>query len=168
MGTKALISPEQYLATHYEREPEYVRGEIRQKPMPDRIHSWIAGLLIELLRSASRRISAEPEVRCRIAADVYRLPDVAVFFRDEPIVQVPENPPLAAIEVVSKDERHVELIEKLRDYEYWGVPRIWVVDPWTKTLAEWRNGALLPIDALALPEHGFEVRLQQLIEGLPL
>jgi Uma2 family endonuclease len=122
MGTKALISPEQYLSTHYEREPEYVRGEIRQKPIPDRIHSWIAGLLIELLRTASRHITAEPEVRCRVAPDVYRLPDVAVFRKNEPIALVPENPSLVVIEVVSKDEKYVELVDKLRDYEHWGAP----------------------------------------------
>lgn len=128
MGTKTLISPEQYLATHYEREPEYVRGEIRQKPTPDRIHSWIAGLLIGLLRNASRRISAEAEVRCRLAPDVYRLPDIALFSKAEPFVRLPVTPPLAVIEVVSEDEKHVELLEKLRDYENWGVPLIWVVN----------------------------------------
>jgi hypothetical protein len=43
MGTKALISPEQYLSTHYEWDPEYVRGELRERPMPDGVHAWIAG-----------------------------------------------------------------------------------------------------------------------------
>jgi Uma2 family endonuclease len=143
MGTKALISPEQYLATHYEREPEYVRGELKEKPMPDRIHGHIQAMLIVLFRAAAKHLSAEAEVRCRLAPDVYRLPDIALFSNND-------------------------LLEKLRDYEQWGVPRIWVVNPWTKTLAEWRNGALLPIDSLTLPEYGLEVRLQQLIEGLPL
>src|SRR5262245_57612194 len=111
MGTKALISPEQYLATYYESEPEYVRGELRDKPMPDRIHVRIQALLIHLLLSASNQISAEAEVRCRLAPDVYRLPDVAVFSESEPFARLPEQPPLAVIEVVSKDEKYVELVD---------------------------------------------------------
>src|SRR5688572_15322417 len=101
MGTKALISPEQYLATHYEREPEYVRGELKEKPMPDRIHGHIQAMLIVLFRAAAKHLSAEAEVRCRLAPDVYRLPDIALFSKAEPFVRVPVTPPLAVIEVVS-------------------------------------------------------------------
>src|SRR5262245_14460904 len=122
MGTKTLITPEQYLATYFERELEYVRGELKEKPLPDRLHSWIQSLLMQLLNSRrdTHAISAEAEVRCRIAPDVYRLPDVAVFDLRKPFELVPTEPPLVVIEVVSRDERHVELVEKLRDYEIWG------------------------------------------------
>ena len=161
MGTKALISPEQYVATHYEWEPEYVRGQLKERPMPDRIHGHIRALLCHLFFSASKQIGPLLSVRCRLAHDVFRLPDVAVFSKAEPFVLMPVTPPLAVIQVVAEDEKHVDLIERLRDYEQWGVPRIWVVNPCMKALAEWRNGALLPM-------YGIEFRLEQLIEGLPL
>ena len=46
MGTKASISPAEYLAMHFtEREPEYVRGELQSKPMPDIVHGLIQILL---------------------------------------------------------------------------------------------------------------------------
>jgi hypothetical protein len=39
MATKAfIITPEQYLATHFEREPELVRGEIAERPLANLIH----------------------------------------------------------------------------------------------------------------------------------
>jgi hypothetical protein len=62
----------------------------------------------------------------------------------------------------------VELIEKLHDYELWGVPHIWVVYPWTRRLAMWQRGVLTSTDALGLPEHNFEVRLDQLFKDMPV
>jgi Uma2 family endonuclease len=168
MSTKALITPEQYLATHYDREPEYVRGELREKPMPDAVHAWLQRALLLMFVPAKHGLIALPEVRCRVGPDLYRLPDVAVFAAGERIERVPATPPLAVIEIVSQDERHVELVEQLRDYETWGVSHIWVVDAWTKRLSIWSGGALLPVDVLRLPEHNFEVRLNQLLDGMPI
>ena len=37
MATKALITPEQYFATPFEREPELVRGEVVERPLPNLI-----------------------------------------------------------------------------------------------------------------------------------
>ena len=168
MGSKVLLSPEQYLATHYEREPEYVRGEIKEKPLPDAIHSWIQRVLLMMFVPSQNGLFALAELRCQVAINVYRLPDVAVFLAGDRISRVPSTPPLAVIEIVSEDERYIELLEKLRDYAGWCVPHVWVVDPWTRQLACWQNGALVPIDALRLPEHDFDVRLDDLLKDLPV
>jgi Uma2 family endonuclease len=170
MGAKTLISPEEYLAMHFpDRGPEYVRGELREKPMPDSIHGAIQAMLIVLLDQLRRQhgLSIRPENRCRVGPDAFRLPDVAVFAR-EPFELLPTIPAIVVAEIVSKEERRVELIDKLRDYAAWGVPNIWIVDPWSRRLAVWRNDAEIPVSALTLPEYGLEVRLDQLIEGLPL
>jgi Uma2 family endonuclease len=109
------------------------------------------------------------EVRCRIAGDVYRLPDIALFSAAQlETAAPPERPPLMVAEIVSKDDRQVDLIAKLRDYAAWGVPNIWIIDPWSRRLAVWRNDTEVPVEVLSLPDYGFEVRLEQLIEGLPL
>jgi Uma2 family endonuclease len=168
MRTNELISPEQYLAIHYEREPEYVRGEIRERPMPDAIHAWIQRVLLLMFIPAKHALIALPELGCRVAPDLYRLPDVAVLLAGERIQRVPSTPPLGVIEIVSREEHHVELGEKLRDYHAWGVPHIWVVDSWLKRLCVWSNNTLVPIDALSLPAHNFEVRLSHLLDGMPV
>ena len=172
MGTKALISPEEYLAMYFpERESEYVHGELKEKPMPDAFHGLIQALLVHLLmlgglrRNHKLRVGAE--VRCRLSAGVYRLPDVALF-HPEPFEKVPSKPPLMVAEIVSQDEKRVDLIEKLRDYADWGVPNICIVDPWSRRLAVWKDDREVPVEALSLPQYEFEVRLEQLIEGLPL
>jgi Uma2 family endonuclease len=170
MGAKALISPAEYLAMHFaEREPEYVHGELKEKALPDSFHSEIRALLV-LLLGGLRRIAdlrIRTEVRCEVAPDVYRLPDVALF-HGAPFEQIPSTPALMVAEIVSKDDRQVDLIAKLRDYAVWGVPNIWIIDPWSRRLAVWRNDTEVPVEALSLPEYGLEVRLEQLIEGLPL
>jgi Uma2 family endonuclease len=170
MGTKALISPEEYLAMHFsEREPEYVRGELKEKPLPDILHGMIQMLFGTVLRRLiAFALVPASEVRCRVRADAYRLPDVALFHvADVRPGEIPSTPPLMITEIVSRDEKHVELIAMLRDYAAWGVPNIWIVDPWTRRLAVWRNDSDVPVDALSLPEYDFEVRLEQLMEGLP-
>ena len=46
-----------------------------------------------------------------------------------------------AIEVIS-DDRHSQLIEKLAEYEKWGVRHIWVIDPDRRSFAIYEAGAL--------------------------
>src|SRR5271169_1419648 len=79
MATGALFSAEQYLATHFgEREPEFVRGELVHRPMP----TWLHGRLQHLLSVRLHGVGfCGTEVRMRLAADLFRIPDVAVFAR---------------------------------------------------------------------------------------
>lgn len=168
MTAKVLLSPEEYLAMRFDREPEYVRGELKDKPMPDSYHALIqaliAGYLVPLY--VSHRVQPRTENRCQVAPDVYRLPDVALF-PPEPFQVVPTSPPLMVAEVVSRTDSQVELIQKYREYAAWGVPHIWIVNPWVRRLAVWRDDSEISVQALALPEYGFELRPEQLFSALP-
>jgi Uma2 family endonuclease len=42
---------------------------------------------------------------------------------------VPDTPPLVAIEILSPDDRLIEVRQKLEEYQAWGVPHIWLIDP---------------------------------------
>lgn len=163
MGT--AISPEEYLSTSYEWEPEYVRGELQERPMPNFVHAWIVRMLMRLLDGIRPdQLHPVPEVRCKMPNGNYRLPDVALFEGVQP--DVPTAPAVVTIEVLSKDEKYAEF-DKLQDFEQWGVPHIWVVNPQFHRLEEFRSGSLHAVQALTLPEYGFEVRYEQLVEGLP-
>ena len=152
MATKTLITAEQYLSTHFEREPELVRGEIVERPLPNNTHSEIQQRLSVLL---DRTGFCRPELRMRVAQDTYRLPDMAVFERRPP-GEVPDSPPFLIVEIVSLDDRHRDLMHKLQDYRAWGVPNIWIVDPELKLLYVYDSG-LLERDRLELPHLGFSV-----------
>src|SRR5579863_9103653 len=109
MASRLQVSPGEYLSTSFEgADREYVRGEIVERGMPDNPHSETQGELIHrfrLLRD-SHRLFARPELRLRLAADLYRIPDVSVFAGDKPGERVPSHPPLVAIEIMSPDDRH--------------------------------------------------------------
>src|SRR5271155_3042441 len=51
------------------------------------------------------------EVRQKVTATRYRIPDIAVF-ANEPAEELPSNPPLAAIEILSSDDRIGYVIPK--------------------------------------------------------
>ena len=93
----------------------------------------------------------------RVAPNVYRLPDVAVFAEDEPKENVPSSPPVLVIEILSKDDRYYDVMEKLEQYRVWGVPNIWVVDPIAKRLSRYTEAGLQHVSSLALAHYPFEL-----------
>jgi Uma2 family endonuclease len=164
MAAGALLSAEQYLATHFgEREPEFVRGELVNRPMPTWLHGRIQHLLSVRLHGVG---FCGTEVRMRLAADVFRIPDVAVFVGSPPAEQVPSSPPLVVIEITSPDDRHQELLEKLEEYRAWGVAHIWVVEPELKTLYVYAAGSLSKVSEFELRDLDFRVSGQELFAGI--
>jgi Uma2 family endonuclease len=154
------MSPAEYLSTSFENpDREYVRGEIVERGTPDYSHGRMQvelGFRFVELRD-SHHLFACFSTRMRLASDLFRIPDVAVFTRTEPDEDFPSSPPLLVIEIVSADDRYSEVLEKLAEYREWGVPHIWVVDPYRRTLATYDAGALLPASSLKLPGYPVEV-----------
>src|SRR5271157_3005088 len=112
MATKALITPEQYLATHFEREPELVHGELVERPFPAFSHGDIQLELGSRLRAFARTqgMFSAVEVRMRLDEDLYRIPDIAVWTGPEPPGRLPSTPPLVVVEVSSPDDRLHDLL----------------------------------------------------------
>ncbi|MEQ1887080.1 MAG: Uma2 family endonuclease, partial [Bryobacteraceae bacterium] len=81
-----------------------------------------------------------------------RIPDVAIFPRD-PGDEVPSSPPLAAIEVLSPDDRVGYMTEKLEEYARWGVRHIWLADPERRKFFIYDVSGLHEADKLVLPEY---------------
>jgi Uma2 family endonuclease len=147
---------------------EYVRGEIVERGMPDLVHSGVQKRLIVLLAAMEdrHRLFAFPELRLRLAGDLFRVPDVAVFAEAPPAQLVPDHPPLCVIETVSRDDRYTELLQKLDEYHRWGVPHVWVVDPWPERSSVHDGSDLRQVPELRRPgtDRGFDIR--DLVRGL--
>src|SRR5579885_3072127 len=126
MASKTLITPEQYLATPYDWEPDYVHGELVEKPLPNRVHGGLQQRLGVLLDHAGYCCV---EVRHRLAEDLFRRPDVLLFEGAGPTELVPKSPPMVIVEITSPDDTVHELLEKCEEYRVWSVPNIWVVEP---------------------------------------
>ena len=70
-----------------------------------------------------------PEQRVHISPRCFRIPDVCVLRRDQPIEPVFTAPPLICIEVLSKDDSLRSIRERVDDYLNFGVPNVWILDP---------------------------------------
>lgn len=153
MSTATLISVEEYLRTSYEHDCEYVRGEVVERGMPTTSHSRAQTRLLVLFDrlSATHNLEALAELRNRLAPDLYRIPDVAVY-RPRPTEEVPSTPPLIAIEIVSPDERLRNLFAKCEEYAQWGVAHVWVIDPARRSLQYFDGVDLRTVAALSVPE----------------
>jgi Uma2 family endonuclease len=153
------IALAEYLTTSFEgTDREYVRGETVERGTPDYPHGRTQaefGAKFEHLRE-SHHLFGCFSTRMRLAPDLYRIPDIAVFAGSEPDEDVPSRPPLVVVEIISPDDRFSGVLEKLAEYRQWGVQHIWIVDPHRRTLATYDAGALLPASTLTLPGYPLE------------
>ena len=164
MASKAFtVTPEQYLATQFEREPELVRGEIAERPLPTFQHGNIQ------LRMGSRLMALQQsypvftsvEVRVRMALDLYRIPDISMWEGAVPD-GVPATPPLLVVEISSPDDRLDAMLQKLEEYRAWGVQHIWLVEPELKRIHVYDGGSLNAVSGLELVQFGFAVSAEEL------
>jgi len=168
VATKTQITAEQYLRMTFEPDAEFVHGEIVERAMPDYIHGrleYLISLAFGRLIQSSRLYPCL-EVRMRIAPDVYRIPDVAVFARQPPSEVVPSMPPMLVIAILSKDDRYHDLMEKLEEYRAWGVANIWVVDPLAKRFSLYTQLGLQNVSSLALPSYALQLTPADLFADL--
>jgi Uma2 family endonuclease len=166
VATKTQITAEQYLRMTFEPDAEFVHGEIVERAMPDYIHGRLEGLLFARFDSLrlSHQLYPSVEVRLNLGLDVYRIPDVAVFTESQQ--PVPDTPPLVAIKILSKDDRHSDLMQKLEEYLAWGVANIWVVDPITKRFSAYTQLGLQNVSSFTLPDYPFQLTPSDLFSDL--
>jgi Uma2 family endonuclease len=158
MATSTIVPLEEYLHTTYEPECEWIDGVLKAKSMPDGYHGYFeARLIAMLMRNSSWGLRALPEVRTRIAADRFRVPDVMAIPADAPFLPLPKVKPLICIEVLSPDDRQADLEENIDDYVAAGIGAIWIVDPRQRTIAMADANGIHPVDELTL--QGTSVRL---------
>ncbi len=159
MGVGTQVSLAEYLSTTYEPDREYVDGELKERGVGTYKHGRLQGkLAAEFERLASsRKFFAGTEIRLKLGSQHYRIPDVCVFIDEEPQMAVPNYPPEVAVEIVSPDDRYVDIIEKLEEYRAFGVRNIWLIDPERKHLNIFDSSGLREVVSLTLPEFGFEV-----------
>ncbi len=131
--TRALISVEEYLATSYRPDCDYVDGEVVERNLGELDHGWLQGLLMRLLMNRYEHLGifVFPELRVQVKPTRFRIPDVCVTlgFPDE---QILAKPPFLCIEILSPDDRMKRVKERVTDYLEMGVPYVWVLDPKTK------------------------------------
>jgi Uma2 family endonuclease len=159
MGVQTAIPIDEYLHTSFEgTDREYRDGEVVERSMPDYLHGKCQLLLGALFIALRNRLKLYPctETRMRLPNNRVLIPDVAVFHPSEPL-NVPDSPPLIAIEVLSSDDRMSQVRSKLEEYRAWGVPHVWLVDPYSRRLYDCQE-KLNEVDALRIGELDIELK----------
>jgi Uma2 family endonuclease len=126
-----LISIEEYLNTAFDgSDREYVDGHIVERNMGEKPHSYAQGEVFFFFRSLGRKgVFAYAEQRVQVKARRFRIPDVCVYVGSDPEDRIFHTPPFLVVEVLSKDDRDIDIKHKIDDYLQFGVKYIWVVDP---------------------------------------
>jgi Uma2 family endonuclease len=135
MPEAGIVSLSEYLsAIFYRPDRELIDGRLIERNVGEYDHSNLQGALIAWLANRRREwnIRVLPGQRLRVSASRFRIPDVCVISRDQPIEPVFTAPPLICIEVLSKDDTLRSLQDRIDDYLAFGVPNIWVLDPTTR------------------------------------
>jgi Uma2 family endonuclease len=112
---------------------EYFDGAVIEKALPHKKHGRLVGWLCPLIEQSE--YGGAVEVRSKLGARHYRLPDLAVApkadWKTGPAY--PEKPYVLCIEILSQAKDLQSTIDKCRLCHAWGVPHCWILDPETET-----------------------------------
>jgi Uma2 family endonuclease len=136
MATTAAIPVEEYLATFYRPDMEYVDGRLVERHVGEYFHSLLQAMIDALLmgRERERRFRVFTELRVEVRQRRrYRIPDICVKALPHQVTPILLKPDLA-IEVLSPDDEPAETLAKVSDYLGSGTPEIWIVDPYKRKL----------------------------------
>jgi Uma2 family endonuclease len=151
------IPVEEYLHTPYSPDCDYVDGVIVERNAGEKSHAKAqrAVLFYFYERRNEWNVFAIQELRIQVSPSRYRVPDVCVVLGPEPAEEILATPPFLCVEILSPEDRLSRTQEKIDDYLRFGVPCVWLIDPyqgraWTYTrdeIREVRDGLLRTANA---------------------
>lgn len=133
MPVSVRVSPEEYLATSYSPDCDYVDGEVVERNVGEWDHSRLQSLLTRYLGNREEQwgILVVPEQRVQVKTTRFRIPDITVI-AGEPDGQIIRKPPFLCIELLSPEDRLKDMRVRVNDYLDFGVKYIWVIDSNTR------------------------------------
>jgi Uma2 family endonuclease len=168
MSVQTLVPIEEYLNTSYSPDREYRDGVVLERNVGSEPHSWLQAQLARYFNSRRKQwnIKAYTELRIKVREDWYPIPDVCVY--TEPIFKgrYPSIPPLLWIEILSPDDRMIDVWEKANELLKCGVPYVWIIDPETLE-SELRTGSgvtQIKDKILKIPETPIVIPLIDVLE----
>src|SRR5687768_542547 len=102
MRTETLISVEEYLATSYRPDCEYVDGVLLERNLGEHDHSRLQGMLFTAFRQMEKMLGIYVliEQRVQVSASRFRVPDLCVL-RSRSTNRIVTQPPYLCIELIS-------------------------------------------------------------------
>lgn len=121
----------EYLTTVYRPDREYIDGVIEERNLGEYDHANLQTAIAAwfTVRRHEWNIRVVVEQRIQVSETRYRVPDVAVFRREQKIEQIFTAPPLIVIEVLSPEDRLRKVFDRCEDDRRFGAENIWIVSP---------------------------------------
>lgn len=165
MATDTLIGVDEYLATSYHPDCDYVDGVIEERNLGEydhgRLQLKVSGYF--LLREKQWGIRVVPEQRVQVSPTRFRIPDVCVIL-GEPDGQIFRKAPFICIEILSPEDRLLRVQERMNDYLAFGVPYVFHLDPHTRKAFRWTTAGMTEVPELRTENPEFVVPLSELFE----
>lgn len=99
-----------------------------------------------------------PELRVQVTPGNFRVPDVTILDRNLPVEQIITHPPIALIEILSREDTLPRMLKKLREYEQMGIQTILVLDPGSEEHYRFSKLGLVPLEKSAFDLAGSSCR----------
>ena len=169
-ATPVLISVAEYLSSVYRPDCDYIDGEVKERNLGEKPHSKLQGFFCWYFRSRHEawNVLALPEQRVQVAAHRYRIPDVCLIAADATDELIIRTPPMLCIEILSREDRMSDILERVDDYLRMGVPAVWIVDPWrieARSVA--RDGTMRrELETLLVPNTPIKVPVEAIFREL--
>ena len=168
MGAATLVPLDEYLNTSYSPDREYRDGVLVERNVGDKAHARLQILLGKYVAQRRKQwnIEAYTELRIKLRPNWCPIPDVCIYALPEFEGRYPERPPLLWIEILSEDDRFVDVWARARELVEAGVPFVWIVDPNTLESDLWSSAGRQPVPdkTLRLPDSPIVIPLLDVIE----
>ncbi len=142
MRSTTLPTVDEYLATPYSPDCDYVDGHIEERKLGEKPHSGLQAEFITYLNTRRKKwgIRVWPEQRVQTSPTRFRVPDICVTL-GTPGELIFRTAPFLCIEILSSEDRIGRVEERIQEYPDRGVPFVWLIDPfshaaWIYTKAE--------------------------------
>jgi Uma2 family endonuclease len=144
------MSVEEYLATTYRPDCDYVNGEIEERNLGEKEHATLQSALDYIFRHNRKAWSVVgyPELRVQVSPTRFRVPDITVVPAGLQWERILRTPPLLCIEILSPCDTLSGIRQRADDYLHFGTEHVWVIAP------EMRKAYIFTRTAMQEPEGG--------------
>ncbi len=165
-----VVPVEVYLHSSYRPDRDYLDGYLLERNAGELPHSRLQSFFVRYFAVFEELLQVEvlPEQRVQVSPTRYRVPDICLVPLSSPDALIVRVPPLLCVEILSREDRIVDLHEKLEDYRRMGVQHTWVIDPWRQEafVVELSGDWTLVREEMRLPGADVRLPVQEMFRAL--
>ena len=132
MAASTLVSVADYLSQIYHPDRDFLEGTLMERNVGEIDHGDAQGRIYLYVMTECPQFWAGPEIRVQVRPERFRVPDVVIVRGGKPKGRIITAPPEVAVEVLSPDDRAVDIQSKIDDFLEFGAACVWVINPETK------------------------------------